>query len=107
METALAIALKKVPGGEIKSAELEREHGKLIYSFDIKTARGITEVNVSAISGKVIASIARPRQRKLRRCRTQSRTSNRAALPPRIAARSASEMSSAAMLSNIFGRLPI
>ncbi len=55
MEKARSIALKKVPGGEIKSAELEREHGKLIYSFDIKTPKGITEVNVSAISGKVIA----------------------------------------------------
>lgn len=55
MEKARAIVLKKVPGGEIQSAELEREHGKLIYSFDVKTAKGITEVNVSAISGRVIA----------------------------------------------------
>src|SRR5947209_20420108 len=50
MTRARAIALKKVPGGKIDSAELEREHGKLIYSFDIKTARpGVTEVQVSAI----------------------------------------------------------
>ena len=57
MEKARAIALKKVPGGKIESAELEREHGKLIYSFDIKTSKpGVTEVNVDAITGKIISA---------------------------------------------------
>ena len=57
MEKARSIALKNVPGGKIESAELEREHGKLIYSFDIKTAKpGVTEVNVDAITGKVLSS---------------------------------------------------
>src|SRR5437773_12095670 len=57
MEKARATALKKVPGGKIESAELEREHGKLIYSFDIKTAKpGVTEVNVDAITGKIVSS---------------------------------------------------
>src|SRR4051794_37922174 len=57
MEKAREIALKQVPGGKIESAELEREHGKLIYSFDIKTAKpGVTEVNVDAKTGKVISS---------------------------------------------------
>ena len=57
MKTARAIALKQVPHGRIASAELERENGKLIYSFDIKSAKknGVTEVNVDAINGKVIA----------------------------------------------------
>lgn len=57
METAKATALAKVPGGKIKSSELEREKGKLIYSFDIVTARksGIDEVNVDAIDGHVVA----------------------------------------------------
>jgi uncharacterized membrane protein YkoI len=40
----------------VKSAELENEHGKLIYSFDIATsAKAITEVNVDALSGKIVA----------------------------------------------------
>lgn len=40
----------------MKSAELENEHGKLIYSFDIATsAKAITEVNVDALSGKIVA----------------------------------------------------
>ncbi len=55
MDEAKAIALKKVPG-TIDSGELEREHGKLIYSFDIKVSgkSGITEVAVDAINGKII-----------------------------------------------------
>jgi uncharacterized membrane protein YkoI len=55
MKTAKTIALKKVPNGKIESAELENEGGKLIYSFDIKAASGITEVNVDAMNGKVVA----------------------------------------------------
>ncbi len=57
LETARATALAKVPHGEVRSEELEREHGKLIYSFDIAVPgkSGIEEVNVSAISGKVLA----------------------------------------------------
>src|ERR1041385_8587521 len=55
LEQARAIALKKAPG-KVKSAELEKEHGKLIYSFDIATsAKAITEVNVDALSGKIVA----------------------------------------------------
>jgi len=56
MRKAKSIALKKVAHGKIESAELENENGKLIYSFDIKSSSGITEVNVDAISGKVISS---------------------------------------------------
>ncbi|HKS25113.1 MAG TPA: PepSY domain-containing protein [Thermoanaerobaculia bacterium] len=55
MQQARAIALKKAPG-TIKSAELENEHGKLIYSFDIATSpKVITEVNVDALNGKIVA----------------------------------------------------
>lgn len=55
MKKAKTIALKKVPGGKIESAELENEGGKLIYSFDIKAKSGITEVNVDAMNGNVVA----------------------------------------------------
>ncbi len=56
MDKAREIALKKVPGGKIESGELERENGKLIYSFDIKTSKsGVTEVNVNAIDGNIVA----------------------------------------------------
>lgn len=40
--------------GRIKSYELEKEHGRLIYSFDVQTTDGIHEVNVDAINGEVV-----------------------------------------------------
>ncbi|MGH9514542.1 MAG: PepSY domain-containing protein [Terriglobales bacterium] len=47
-------ALKKEPG-TIKSKELEKENGKVIYSFDIRTKTGsIHEVNVDAINGNIV-----------------------------------------------------
>ncbi len=54
MEQARATALNRAPGN-VESGELEREHGRLVYSFDIRNSRGtITEVQVSAINGKVV-----------------------------------------------------
>jgi uncharacterized membrane protein YkoI len=55
-ETARATALKEVPNGTVKASELEREHGKLIYSFDISVPgkTGIEEIAVSAIDGSVV-----------------------------------------------------
>jgi uncharacterized membrane protein YkoI len=54
---ARATALGRVPNGRVKSEELEREHGKLIYSYDISVPgrSGIEEVNVDAMTGAVIA----------------------------------------------------
>src|SRR4051794_35084110 len=54
---AREIALSKVPGGTIKTGELENEKGHLIWSFDIATpgTKDITEVNVEAKTGKIIA----------------------------------------------------
>jgi uncharacterized membrane protein YkoI len=48
-------ALTKVPDGIIKSAELEKEHGRLIWSFDIAKpgTKNITEVQVDAKTGKI------------------------------------------------------
>jgi len=55
MSEARTIALKKA-AGTVKSEELENEHGKWIYSFDIATSKSdITEVNVDAFNGKVVA----------------------------------------------------
>jgi hypothetical protein len=54
MEQARKIALKRAPGN-VEGSELEKEHGKLVYSFDIRNAKGtITEVQVSALSGKIV-----------------------------------------------------
>jgi hypothetical protein len=53
-EEAQATALKRTPG-TVEEGELEREHGKLVWSFDIRNAKGtIDEVQVSAITGKIV-----------------------------------------------------
>ena len=50
-------ALAKVPGGTIKEGELEKEKGKLIWSFDISTSGStdIKEVQVDAITGQIVS----------------------------------------------------
>lgn len=55
---AKATALAKVPGGTISSSELEKEHGRLIWSFDIAKpgSADITEIQVSAKSGKIVST---------------------------------------------------
>ncbi len=56
-EQAQQTALTKAPGGTIKEGELEKEKGKLIWSFDIATpgSPNITEVGVDAITGDVVS----------------------------------------------------
>ena len=48
-------ALAKVPNGTVKEAEIEKEKGKLIWSFDLATpgTKDITEVTVDAITGEI------------------------------------------------------
>jgi peptidase YpeB-like protein len=55
---AESTALSRVPGGTIKEGELEKEHGKLIWSFDITTtnSKDITEIGVDAITGAVVST---------------------------------------------------
>jgi Peptidase propeptide and YPEB domain len=54
---AQRIALKQTPQGTIKSAEIENERGKLVWSFDISTVgtRDITEVLVDANTGAIVS----------------------------------------------------
>lgn len=53
---ARATALQQVPNGTVKSEELEREKGKLVYSYDISVPgkSGVEEVNVNAIDGSFV-----------------------------------------------------
>lgn len=56
--TALATARAAAPlGASFSKGELEEEGGKLIYTLQFKVAgkRGITEVNVDAITGSIVA----------------------------------------------------
>lgn len=49
-------AQERFPTGTIKSGEIEKEDGKLIYSFDIQLpgVNGIEEVNIDAVTGAVL-----------------------------------------------------
>jgi uncharacterized protein YpmB len=48
---------QKTASGTIEGEELERENGKLLYSFDIRNEKGtITEVQVDAKTGKLLSS---------------------------------------------------
>ena len=57
---ARATALAKVPGGTVQSTELENEHGKLVWSFDIKdpNSPNVIEVQVDAQTGGVVSKKA-------------------------------------------------
>lgn len=57
-KAARATALAQVPGGHVRKHELERENGKLVYSFDIATKgkTGIDEVQIDAITGAVVSN---------------------------------------------------
>lgn len=55
-EAARKTARAQVPGGEIESAELEEEDGRLVYSFDIHDKGDqIVEVLVDARNGEVVS----------------------------------------------------
>jgi uncharacterized membrane protein YkoI len=52
------IALAKVSHGIVKSAEIEKEKGHLVWSFDIARSgtRDITEILVDAKTGKIVST---------------------------------------------------
>jgi hypothetical protein len=51
-------ALARVPAGIVKSVELEREHGALVWSFDIAApgTMDIHEIQVDARSGAIVST---------------------------------------------------
>jgi len=55
-DSAVKLALARVPGGRITEAELEEEDGRLVYSFDLKVQgkKGKAKVHVDARTGKVV-----------------------------------------------------
>jgi uncharacterized membrane protein YkoI len=57
MADARAMAMREVPHAHVQAGEIEREGGKLIYSFDMKVAHksGIDEVNIDAMTGKLVS----------------------------------------------------
>jgi uncharacterized membrane protein YkoI len=56
-EQATSTALARIPNAKVQSTELEREHGKLVWSFDLAQdgKSGVTEIQVDAITGKIVS----------------------------------------------------
>ena len=54
---ARATALARVPQAVVQGSELEKENGKLIWSYDLTTpkSKNITEVQVDAVTGKIVS----------------------------------------------------
>ena len=52
-------ALAKVPGGKVKSSELEVEKGTLIWSFDLVSEgkTGVDEVQIDAKTGAIVSVV--------------------------------------------------
>jgi hypothetical protein len=78
-DQARETALRAVPG-KVKESDLETEHGRLIYSFEIKRPgqRGITEVNVSAMDGSIV-NIHREHAGKSRKAEQHARLNTKSA----------------------------
>jgi uncharacterized membrane protein YkoI len=57
-DSAAKLGSAKYPDAVIQSAEIEEEDGRLIYSFDFKTAgkAGVDEVQVDAKTGEVVGT---------------------------------------------------
>jgi Peptidase propeptide and YPEB domain len=71
------IALGKVPGGNIKSSELEKENGKLVWSFDIAVpeSENITEVQVDAKTSKIVLIEIETPERQTQEAKTENDSS--------------------------------
>ena len=56
-DSARRLALAQVANGVIDEEEIEEEHGKLVYSFDIRVRgrRGVEEVQIDALSGAMVS----------------------------------------------------
>jgi uncharacterized membrane protein YkoI len=57
LEQAKAIALKAVPGGTIKDAELDNEDGNVVYEVEVIDQKGIEhDLVIDAGNGKVLVN---------------------------------------------------
>ena len=56
-QTAQSTAQAAVPNSSVASSEIEREHGKLVWSFDLKQpgSKDIVEIQVDAMTGAIVS----------------------------------------------------
>ena len=79
-------ALTAVPGGKVSSAEIERENGKLIWSFDVKVPgkSGVEEVNVDAMTGHIVAQVHESPAAEKKEAAQEANKKNAAAKKPEV-----------------------
>jgi hypothetical protein len=55
-DSARSIVMARIPGATVQALELENEHGRLIWSWELKVPgkTGIEEVNVNALDGSIV-----------------------------------------------------
>jgi uncharacterized membrane protein YkoI len=84
LDSAVKLALARVPNGAIEKVELEREKGAIIWSFDIRVPgqEGISEVNVNAVTGAVWPTEHENAATEAREAREDSAAARRPAVPP-------------------------
>lgn len=51
---AVAAALKHTGGGNVIEVDLDEDDNQWIYEIEVKTSKGIVEVEVDALSGKIV-----------------------------------------------------
>jgi len=75
---ARATALAKVPGGTVSSAELEKEHHHLIWSFDIAQANSadVIEIQVDAKTGVIVSQTSESTAREADEAAAEAREKN-------------------------------
>lgn len=54
-DQASAIAAKNVSGGKVIKVELDEDDNRYIYEVDLRTSKGIAEVDIDAVTGKVLS----------------------------------------------------
>ena len=87
VDSAARLAIAQVAGGTIEKAELEREKGTIIWSFDIRVPgqEGISEVNVNATTGAVSPTEHENAAAEAREAREDSAHARHPAAPARAA----------------------
>ena len=75
---ANATALAKVPNGIVKSSELERERGRLVWSLDVAqpSVKGVTEIQVDAKTGKIVSVKKETPAQEAKEAKTDAHASN-------------------------------
>jgi uncharacterized membrane protein YkoI len=83
-DSATTVALGAVPGGTVKSSEIEREKKHVVYSFDVAVdgKEGVEEVLVDAKTGKILKQEHESAKKERKEARKEAKKNAKAASKP-------------------------